>query len=152
MLARVKRRVFHFAVFWENLQLVVKSTKPYIVSFCTKDMIQIFGFPELIFCVDYHFAVSKSKKGAWWDVYFFMLIFRLFFILADKISRFAKSWLPIQNLNLVARSEIPYLNWRYDFVTFSHNFCQNAWTSSLCTHANNGVFPISTVVMWTRNA
>ena len=66
-----------------------------------------------------------------------MLIFRLFFILADKISRFAKSWLPIQNLNSVARSEIPYLNWRYNFVTFSHNFCQNAWTSSLCTHPNN---------------
>eukprot|EP00493_Phyllostaurus_siculus_P022707 UN23041 len=57
---------------------------------------------------------------------FLMLIFRLFFILADKISRFAKSWLPIQNLNSVARSEIPYLNWSYDFVTFSHNFYQNA--------------------------
>ena len=80
-----------------------------------------------------------------------MLIFRLFFILADKISRIAKSWLPIQNLNSVARSEIPYLNWRYDFVRFSHNFCENAWTSSLCTHPNNGVFWISTVVMRTRN-
>ena len=102
--------------------------------------------------VNFLTSVSKSKNGAWWDVYFLMLIFRLFFILADKISRFAKSWLPIQNLNLVARSEIPYQNWRYDFVTFSHNFCQNAWTSSLCTHPNNGVFPISTVVMWTRNA
>ena len=75
-----------------------------------------------------------------------------FFNLADKISRFAKSWLPIQNLNSMARSEIPYLNWRYYFVTFSHNFCQNAWTSSLCTHPNNGVFSISTVVVWTRNA
>ena len=75
-----------------------------------------------------------------------------FFILADKISRFAKSWLPIQNLNSVARSEIPYLNWRHNFVTFSHNFCQNAWTSSLCTHLHNGVFWISTVVMRTRNA
>ena len=81
-----------------------------------------------------------------------MLIFRLFFILADKISRFAKSWLLIQNLNSVALSEIPYLNWRYDFVTFSHNFCQNAWTSSLCTHPNNDVFSISTVVIATRNA
>ena len=81
-----------------------------------------------------------------------MLILRLFFIVADKISRFAKFWLPIQNLNSVARSEIPYLNWRYDFVTFSHNFCENAWTSSLCRHPNNGVFSISTVVMWTRNA
>ena len=80
-----------------------------------------------------------------------MLIFRLFFILADKISRFAKSWFLIQNLNSVALSEIPYLNWRYDFVTFPHNFCQNAWTSSLCTHPDNGVFWISTVVMRTRN-
>ena len=96
--------------------------------------------------------MSKSKNGTWLDVYFSMLIFRLFFILADKISRFAKSWLLIQNLNSVALSEIPYLNWRYDFVTFSHNFCQNAWTSSLCTHLNNGVFWISTVVMRTRNA
>ena len=80
-----------------------------------------------------------------------MLIFRLVFILADKISRFAKSWLPIQNLNSVVRSEIPYLNWRYNFVTFSQNFCQNAWISSLRTNPNNGVFRISTVVMRTRN-
>ena len=115
-------------------------------------MIQILGFPELLFFLDLHFGVSKSKNGAWWDVYFSMMIFRLFFILADKISRFAKSWLLIQNLNSVALSEIPYLNWRYNFVTFSHNFCQNAWTSSLCTHLNNGVFSISTVVMRTQNA
>ena len=81
-----------------------------------------------------------------------MLIFRLFFILADKISRFAKSWLRVQNLYSMAVSKTPYLNWKYDFVTFSHNFCQNAWTSSLCTHLNNGVFWISTVVMQTRNA
>ena len=81
-----------------------------------------------------------------------MLIFRLFFILADKISRFAKSWLLIQNLNSVALSEISYLNCTCDFVTFSYNFCQNAWTSSLCTHLDNGVFCISTVVMRTRNA
>ena len=81
-----------------------------------------------------------------------MLIFRLFFILADKISRFAKSWLPIQNLNSVVVSEIPYLNWRYDFVRFSHDFYQNAWTSSLCAHLNNDDFWISTAVMWTRNA
>ena len=78
--------------------------------------------------------------------------FDFFFILADKISRFAKSWLPIQNLNSVAVSKIPYLNWRYNFVRFSHDFCQNAWTSSLCVHLNNDVFWISTVVMWTRNA
>ena len=78
--------------------------------------------------------------------------FDFFFILADKISRFAKFWLRIQNSNSVAVSEIPYLKWRYDFVTFSHSFCQNAWTSSLCTHLNNGVFWISTVVMRTRNA
>ena len=81
-----------------------------------------------------------------------MLIFRLFFILADKISRFAKSWLPIQNLNSVAVSKIPYLDWRYDFVRFSHDFYQNAWTSGLCAHLNNDVFWISTAVMWTRNA
>ena len=124
------------------------ATKPVYEK---KDMIQILGFPELLFSLDEHFEVSESKNGAWWDVYFSMLIFRLFFILADKISRFAKSWLPIQNLNSVARSEIPYLNWRYNFVTFTHNFCQNAWTSSLCTHLNNGVFWISTVVMQTRN-
>ena len=81
-----------------------------------------------------------------------MLIFRLFFILADKISRFVKSWLPIQNLNSMALSEIPYLNWRYNFMRFSHDFGQNAWTSSLCAHLNNDVFWISTAVMWTRNA
>eukprot|EP00493_Phyllostaurus_siculus_P010900 UN11053 len=57
---------------------------------------------------------------------FFDADFSTFFILADKISRFAKSWLPIQNLISVVLSEILYLNWRYDFVTFSHNFCQNA--------------------------
>ena len=64
---------------------------------------------------------SKSKNGSWWDVYFFMLIFWLFFILADKISRFAKFWSPIENLNSVAVWEIPYLNWRYAFVRFSHD-------------------------------
>ena len=78
---------------------------------------------------------------------FLMLIFRLFFILADKISRFAKFWLPIQNLNSVALWEIPYLNLRHDFVRFSRDFCQNAWTSSLCTHLHNEVFWISTVVL-----
>ena len=109
-------------------------------------------FLELLFSLDCHFGDSNLKNEAWWDFYFSMLTFRKIFILADKISRFAKSWLPIQNLNSVARSEIPYLNWMYDFVTFSHNFCQNAWTSSPCTHPNNGVFSISTVVMWTRNA
>ena len=80
-----------------------------------------------------------------------MLIFRLCFILADKISRFAKSWLPMQNLNSVACSEISYLNRRHNFVTFSHNFCQNAWTSSFYTPLNNDVFWISTVVMRTWN-
>ena len=79
-----------------------------------------------------------------------MLIFWLFFILADKISRFAKFWAPIQNLNSVAVWEIPYLNWRHDFVRFLRNFCQNAWTSSLCAHLKNDVFWISTVVLWTR--
>eukprot|EP00493_Phyllostaurus_siculus_P007900 UN07992 len=34
-----------------------------------------------------------------------MLILGLFFILADKINRFVKSWLPIQNLSSVARSK-----------------------------------------------
>ena len=81
-----------------------------------------------------------------------MLIFRLFFILADKISRFAKSWLPIQNLNSVAVSEILYLNWMYNFMRFSHDFGQNAWTSSLRANLNNDVFWISTVVMRTGNA
>ena len=81
-----------------------------------------------------------------------MLIFRLFFILADKISRFAKFWLLIQNLNSVAVWEILHLNYRYDFVRFSRNFCQNVWTSSLCTHVKTNVFWISTVVMWTWKA
>ena len=81
-----------------------------------------------------------------------MLIFRFLFILADKISRFAKSWLPIQNLISVAISEIPSLNWRYDFVRFSHDSCQNAWTSSLCAHFNNDVFWISTMVLLRRKA
>ena len=76
-----------------------------------------------------------------------MLIFWLFFILADKISRFAKFWLLIQNLNSVAVWEILHLNYRYDFVRFSRNFCQNVWTSSICTHVKTNVFWISTVVI-----
>ena len=70
----------------------------------------------------------------------FFQLFLTFFILDDKISRSAKFWFPIQNLNLVAVWEIPYLNWRYGFVRFLRNFCQNAWTSSLCTHLKMMVF------------
>ena len=113
-------------------------------------MIQILVFLELIFCLVWRFGVPKSKNETWWDVYFLMLIFWLFFILADKISRSAKFWAPIQNLNSVAAWEIPHLNWRYDFVRFLRNFCQNAWTSSLCAHLKNDAFWISTVVLWTR--
>eukprot|EP00493_Phyllostaurus_siculus_P021570 UN21898 len=32
--------------------------------FFTKDMIQILGFPELLFSLDWHLGVSKSKNGA----------------------------------------------------------------------------------------
>ena len=35
-------------------------------------------------------------------------------------------------------------------MRFSRDFCQNAWTSSLCAHLNNDVFWISTVVLLTR--
>ena len=65
-----------------------------------------------------------------------MLIFWLFFILADKISWPETFWTPIQNLNSVVAWEIPHLNWMHGFVRFSRNFCQNAWTSSLCGHVH----------------
>ena len=81
---------------------------------------------------------------------FFDADFSTFFILADKISRLVKSWAPIQNLNSVAVWEISHRNWRYDFVRFSHDLCQNAWTSSLCVDLKNDIFWISTVVLWTR--
>ena len=41
-------------------------------------MIQILGFSELLFSLDWHLRVSNSKNGAWWEVYFLMLIFWLF--------------------------------------------------------------------------
>ena len=42
---------------------------------------------------------------------FLMLLFRKFFTLADKISRSARFWHPIQNLNSVALLELRHLNW-----------------------------------------
>ena len=142
---RQSRRLYKKNIFWDfifGLELVL-----WVIQ---KHTIQILDFPELLFFLDWDVRVSKSKNGAWWDVYFSMLIFRLFFILADKISRFAKFWISIQNLNSVAVVEIPYLNRRCDFVTFLRDFCQNSWTSSLCADLKNYAFCINIAVLWTR--
>ena len=94
-------------------------------------------------------SLQTEKRSLMWCL-FFNADFLTFFILANKISRFAKFWIQIQNLNSVAVWEIPYSNRRYDFVKFSRDFGQNARTSSLCTDLKNDAFWISTVVLWTR--
>ena len=62
----------------------------------------LFGFSELLFSLDWHFGVSKSKKRSLMGCLFFGADFSTFFILADKISRSARFWPPIQNLNSLA--------------------------------------------------
>ena len=118
---------------------------------CIKDMIQTHVFLEWLFSLDWHFGGFKLKNEAWWDVYFLMLIFRKIFILADKISRFASFWLPIQNLNSVALVELPHLNCEYVFMCLSANFCQNASALRLFAHFKNDVICISKIFMGTRN-
>ena len=76
-----------------------------------KDMIQIHVFLELLFSLDCHFGGFRLKNEAWWDVYFLILLFRKFFTLTDKISRSARFWHPIHNLNSVALLELRHLNW-----------------------------------------
>ena len=66
-----------------------------------ENVIQMHVFLELLFSLDCHFGGFKLKNEAWWDVCFLMLVFRNFLILADKIRRSARFWLPIQNLNSV---------------------------------------------------
>ena len=140
-----------FTGFYEwNFKKIFSTVFFLFAFFNGKDMIQILGFLELLFPLDQHLGVSKSKNRAWWDVYLLMLIFWLFFILVDKISRSTKFWAPIQNLNSVAAWEIPHLNWRYDFVRLLRKFCQNAWTSNLCAHLNNNVFWISKVKRYAK--
>ena len=117
-----------------------------------KDMIQILGFPEWLFLWISTLESPNQKTELDGMFIFWCWFFDFFFILADKISRVEKFWIPIQNLNSVVLWEIPYLICTYDSVRFSRNFCQNAWTLSLCAHLNNDVFWISTAVMWTRNA
>ena len=119
----------------KNKRVMVKLTGLYenTILSCKKELIPILGFLELLFSLDQHVGVCKSKNGAWWDVYFLMLIF---YTLAGKIIRFAKFWLPIQNLNSVAVSEIPYPNEKYNFVRFSRKICPNVWTSKICAHLN----------------
>ena len=45
------------------------------LNFCTKYIIQILGFQELLFSLNENFGVSKSENGASWDVYFLIVIF-----------------------------------------------------------------------------
>jgi len=117
-------------------------------------MIQIPGFPELLFFTGLALWNLQIKKRSLMGGLFFDADFLTFFIFADKISRFTRFCLPIQNLISVALWEIPYLNWKYlkknHVVRFSRDFCQNAWTLSLCAHWKNDAFGISAVVLSTR--
>ena len=105
--------------------------------------------PCLFFSALASWSLQMKKLSLMECLFFDADFFYIFFILADKISRSAKFWAPIQILNSVAAWERPHLNWRCDFVRFLR-ICQNAWTSSLCPHLKNDFFWINTVVLWTR--
>jgi len=106
--------------------------------FLQKDMIQILSFPELLF-LSISILQSPNQKTELDEMFIFWWWFFDFSKLWPINSAELQNPGSIQNLNSVACSEIPYLNWRYDFVIFLYNFCPNSWTSNLCTRPNNDV-------------
>ena len=91
-------------------------------SWISKNMTQILGFPKLLFFLWISILWSSNQKTELDGMFIFYADFFTFCILADKISRSAIFWFPIQNLNSVPIWETPYLNWRYDFVRLSRGF------------------------------
>ena len=87
-------------ILWFWFVEFIKSV--HISEFSSKDMIQIFVFWNY-FLLRIKTLESPNQKTKLDRMFIFFLgFFFIFFILADKISKFTKFWLPIQNLNRVA--------------------------------------------------
>ena len=126
--------VFTFLFFSESVKLTAKltcriefhvsSSLPACGSICFYSFIFLVCWLDLkriwsksTFFWNYFFLWIVTLEASDWKTkldgmfIFLMLLFRKFFTLADKISRSARFWHPIQNLNSVALLELRHLNW-----------------------------------------
>ena len=64
--------------FFQNVFLLVFCPKTFLTSMKLIHFLKLLFSLELLFSLDWHFGGFNLKNEAWWDVYFSLLIFRIF--------------------------------------------------------------------------